>query len=148
MPPDLVASSGPNRSFPQPSLPPRSILIVEDDRAVGTILELVLRTAGHHVRIVAGSGEAREALAAGDHDLVLLDLQLPDGHGFELLEYLRAELGSTVPVVILSATRAEESRPQGLALGANDYMTKPFSSEEILAKVRRWTDPQPAVEAS
>ena len=90
MPADLVASSGPNRSFPEPSLAPRSVLIVEDDRAVGTILELVLRTAGHHVRIVAGSGEAREALAGGNHDLVLLDLQLPDGHGFELLEYVRA----------------------------------------------------------
>ena len=91
--------------------------MVEDDEAVGTVLELVLKIAGHQVEIVGDLSSACRSLETKPYDLVLLDLQLPDGHGFDVLRHLRLQLGRQTPVIVLSSARAEESRPVSLQLG-------------------------------
>jgi two-component system phosphate regulon response regulator PhoB len=114
-----------------------SILAVEDDWTVGVVLEHTLQTAGHDVDVVRGITDGLEALQAGGYDLVLLDLNLPDGNGLDLLRDVRNRYGRTVPVVVLSGMRQEEAVVEGLALGADDYVTKPFSPSELLARVSR-----------
>jgi len=115
-----------------------SILAIEDDWTVGLVLEHVLRTAGHEVRIARGVEDGTGALSDDGYDLILLDLNLPDGSGFELLRAIREDLGRTVPVVVLSGMRQEETVVRGLKLGADDYVAKPFSPPELLARVERW----------
>lgn len=115
-----------------------SILAIEDDRTVGLVLEHILETAGHEVRLARGVSEGRGALAEGRYDLVILDLNLPDGSGLDLLRSIREEVGEGTPVVVLSGMRQEEVVVRGLRLGAGDYVTKPFSPQELLARVDRW----------
>lgn len=78
---------------------------------------------------------AREAVADGLHDLILMDLQLPDGDGLAFLTHLRGS-GDTTPVIVLTARGSIEDRVNGLDVGADDYLTKPFAVEELLARVR------------
>ncbi len=115
-----------------------SILAVEDDWTVGMVLEHVLTTAGHQVRIVRGVADGRGALSKDSYDLVLLDLNLPDGNGLDLLRSIRQDLGRTTPIVVLSGMRQEETVVHGLRLGADDFVAKPFSPLELLARVDRW----------
>jgi len=115
-----------------------SILAIEDDWTVGMVLEHVLKTAGHEVQIVRGIADGRGALKRERFDLVLLDLNLPDGNGFDLLRAMRKDLGSATPILVLSGMRQEETVVQGLRLGADDYVAKPFSPPELLARVDRW----------
>lgn len=114
------------------------ILAIEDDWTVGMVLEHVLETAGYEVQVVRGVSDGRGALSRGSFDLVLLDLNLPDGNGFELLRAIREDLGSSTPIVVLSGMRQEETVVKGLRLGADDYVSKPFSPPELLARVDRW----------
>ncbi|HET6792006.1 MAG TPA: response regulator transcription factor [Actinomycetota bacterium] len=111
------------------------ILVIEDDWTVRTVLEHTLRSAGYDIDLVPGISDARELLAEGHYDLVLLDLNLPDGSGLDLLRDIRKDLG--VPVLVLSGLRQEEVVVRGLELGADDYVTKPFSPPELLARVGR-----------
>jgi two-component system phosphate regulon response regulator PhoB len=113
------------------------ILAIEDDWTVRTVLEHTLRSAGYDIDLVPAISDARELLAEGDYDLVLLDLNLPDGSGLDLLRDIRKELGAGVPVLVLSGLRQEEVVVRGLELGADDYVTKPFSPPELLARVGR-----------
>jgi two-component system, OmpR family, phosphate regulon response regulator PhoB len=111
------------------------ILAIEDDWTVRTVLEHTLRSAGYDIDLVPGISDARDLLAEGRYDLVLLDLNLPDGSGLDLLRDIRKDLG--VPVLVLSGLRQEEVVVRGLELGADDYVTKPFSPPELLARVGR-----------
>ena len=111
------------------------ILAIEDDWTVRTVLEHTLRSAGYEIDLVPGISDARHLLAEGRYDLVLLDLNLPDGSGLDLLRDIRKDLG--VPVLVLSGLRQEEVVVRGLELGADDYVTKPFSPPELLARVGR-----------
>ena len=113
------------------------ILAIEDDWTVRTVLEHTLRSAGYDIDLVPGISDARELLAEGHYDLVLLDLNLPDGSGLDLLRDIRKDLGAGVPVLVLSGLRQEEVVVRGLELGADDYVTKPFSPPELLARVGR-----------
>ncbi len=113
------------------------VLAIEDDRTVGLVLEHVLETAGHEVRLARGVADGRGALAEGRYDAILLDLNLPDGSGLDLLREIREEAPST-PVLVLSGMRQEEVVVRGLRLGADDYVTKPFSPRELLARLERW----------
>jgi two-component system, OmpR family, phosphate regulon response regulator PhoB len=113
------------------------ILAIEDDWTVRTVLEHTLRSAGYDVDLVPGISDARQLLADGHYDLVLLDLNLPDGNGLDLLHDIRQDLGPGVPVLVLSGLRQEETVVRGLELGADDYVTKPFSPPELLARVSR-----------
>jgi len=110
------------------------ILIVEDEARIADFLERGLRAEGHFC-VVAGDGEAGLSLALqGDFDLVLLDLMLPGMHGREVCQQLRMNRINT-PLIILSAMDSLDDVIAGLRMGADDYMTKPFSFEELLARI-------------
>lgn len=111
------------------------VLIVEDERKVGQFIEQALAEQSHTARLVGTCEAAREALAESPYDAVILDLGLPDGDGFDLLREWRAA-GFNEPVIILSARDAVSDRIRGLNLGADDFLSKPFSLEELLARVR------------
>lgn len=98
-------------------------------------LELALTRAHHQVDRVASGAAAQSALTAGHYDLVILDLGLPGVDGYQVLESMR-KAGSLVSVLILSARDALKDRVRGLDLGADDYLTKPFELDELLARVR------------
>lgn len=113
------------------------VLIVEDDGALAGALAIMLRSRGD-VPVVARSGmEALDLLAAVNTDIVILDLGLPDMDGASVLEKLRA--WSAVPVVVLSARHDAAQKVRALDLGANDYVTKPFNVDELLARMRAAT---------
>jgi len=114
------------------------ILIAEDDQVLADGLLRSLRNAGYAVDQVSSGSEADAALAAHEFDLVILDLGLPKIHGLEVLRKLRAR-GSAVPVLILTAADSVEQRVRGLDFGADDYMAKPFSLQELEARVRALT---------
>ena len=114
------------------------VLIAEDDQVIADGLLRSLRSAGYAVDHVASGSEADAALAAHEFDMVILDLGLPRMHGFEVLRKLRAR-GSAVPVLILTAGDSVEQRVKGLDLGADDHMAKPFSLQELEARVRALT---------
>lgn len=111
------------------------ILIVEDERKVGQFIERALREQSYSARTVTSCAEARDALADSPYDAVVLDLGLPDGDGLDLLREWRAA-GFNEPVLILSARDAVADRIRGLNVGADDYLPKPFSLEELIARLR------------
>lgn len=115
------------------SRPPR-VLVVEDDEEIAQTLQRSLRMEGYEVR-VAGDGEtALDAAHAFLPDLVLLDLGLPRIDGVDVAKALRAE--GDVPILMLTARDAVESRVEGLDAGADDYLVKPFERQELLARMR------------
>jgi len=111
------------------------VLIVEDERKVGQFIERALTEQSHTARVVGSCAAARDALADSPYEAVILDLGLPDGDGLDLLREWR-DAGFNEPVLILSARDAVEDRILGLNRGADDYLAKPFSLEELLARVR------------
>ncbi len=111
------------------------ILIAEDDQVLADGLLRTLRGNGYAVDHVASGSEADAALSTQEFDLLILDLGLPRMHGFDVLKKLRAR-GITTPVLILTAADSVEQRVKGLDLGADDYMAKPFSLQELEARVR------------
>jgi DNA-binding response OmpR family regulator len=114
---------------------PRRVLIVEDDASIALGLRINLEAEGFHV-LSAEDGEAGLTMARGDApDLVILDVMLPKMNGFQVLQAIRRE-GLTMPIIVLSARTAEMDKVTGLELGAEDYVAKPFSLAELLARVR------------
>ncbi|MGZ6213828.1 MAG: response regulator transcription factor [Candidatus Limnocylindria bacterium] len=111
----------------------RRILIVEDDLTLRQALSFNLTREGYEVSGVA-DGESALAAARGRFDLILLDLMLPAMSGLEVLRALRGD-GVTTPVIIVSAKADEVDRVVGLKIGADDYVTKPFSRPELLARI-------------
>lgn len=111
------------------------ILIVEDEPKAGDYLRQGLREAGFTVELVQNGVDGLHLALGGDHDLLILDVMLPGLDGWSVLRRLRAQ-GRTVPVLFLTARDAVEDRVQGLELGADDYLVKPFSFAELLARVR------------
>jgi DNA-binding response OmpR family regulator len=110
------------------------ILIVEDETRIADFLQRGLRAEGHFC-LVANDGETGLSLAMeGDFDLILLDLMLPGIHGHEVCQQLRMKQVNT-PLIILSAMDSLDDIIAGLRMGADDYMTKPFSFEELLARI-------------
>ena len=113
----------------------KKILIVEDERAIVEILKFNLAREGYEP-LEALDGEAGLQLGlTGDPDLILLDVMLPKMNGFDICARLR-DAGSTVPIIMLTAREEETDKVFGLEAGADDYMTKPFSMRELLARVR------------
>lgn len=113
---------------------PRRILVVEDEPKLARLLVDYLTAAGFHARAVHDGREARPAAQHDRPDLVILDLMLPGLHGLEVFKQLR-ELGD-IPVVMLTALVEEVDRLVGLELGADDYICKPFSPREVVARVK------------
>lgn len=112
------------------------ILLVEDDQALAMGTEYSLKAEGYLVVIARNIEEARQQIENdGDISLILLDVMLPDGTGFEFCREIR-ERGMTVPVIFLTAVAEEANIVQGLDMGADDYVTKPFRVKELLSRVK------------
>jgi len=111
------------------------LLLVEDDDAIAVALRLHLEAAGYRLHREANGRHAMAAIDRQRWDLVLLDLMLPGADGWEVCRHLRAR-HADVPVIMLSARSAEAHRVLGLELGADDYMAKPFSMLELVARIR------------
>jgi DNA-binding response OmpR family regulator len=112
----------------------RTIIVVEDDANIADLLDMYLREAGFRVLQAAGGERALDLVDQHRPALVVLDIGLPDIDGFEVCRRIRAR--STVPVLFLTARDGEIDRILGLELGADDYVTKPFSPREIVARVK------------
>ncbi|MGG1674508.1 response regulator transcription factor [Neobacillus sp. NRS-1170] len=112
-----------------------SILVIEDEEKIARLLELELEYEGYSVTKVMDGLEAFEAYRTGKWDLVLLDVMLPGLSGIELLRRIRLNDKQT-PVLLLTAKGSVEDKVSGLDYGANDYITKPFQIEEVLARIR------------
>jgi DNA-binding response OmpR family regulator len=110
------------------------ILVVEDNANLAYGLTASLELEGHQVTVARDGAEGLRAARDGRHDLVILDLMLPEMDGYRVLKSLREE-GSDVPVLILTARGAESDKVLGFRLGADDYVTKPFGLLELLARV-------------
>jgi two-component system, OmpR family, response regulator len=114
---------------------PAKILVVDDEPNICALLAATLRLIEFDVRVANGGREALIAAEEYEPDLVVLDVMLPDLDGFQVAQRLRAS-GHPVPVLFLTARDAVEDRISGLTAGADDYVTKPFSLEEVVLRIR------------
>jgi len=110
-------------------------LVIEDERKIATLVRRVLVEAGFAVDVLHQGDEALEAARATPYEILVLDIMLPGLDGLSVLRRLRAE-SNAVPVLLLSARGETYEKVEGLNLGADDYLAKPFASEELLARVR------------
>jgi two-component system, OmpR family, response regulator RegX3 len=112
----------------------QAILLVEDEASISEPLADALERTGFDVAVAASAADGLDVFRARRPDLVLLDVMLPDGDGKDVLREIRAS--SRIPVVMLTARGEEMDRVVGLELGADDYVTKPFSAAELIARIR------------
>jgi DNA-binding response OmpR family regulator len=112
------------------------ILAVDDEPELTDLMQFHLVRAGHEVTTAANGWEALDCIKRSRPDIILLDLMLPDLDGFGVCEILRRDpLTATIPIIIVSAWASTDSRNLGLELGALDYITKPFSPQELVTRV-------------
>ena len=116
------------------SAAPLRVLVVDDEPPIRKLLRMGLGTQGYEI-LEASNGKTALELAAADPDLIILDLGLPDFQGLELLRMLRSQ-NERVPIVVLSSRGDEAAKVQALDHGADDYVTKPFGMDELLARMR------------
>jgi DNA-binding response OmpR family regulator len=114
---------------------PRHVLVLEDEPRIVEVLESYLRGGGFETTLCGTVEEAFAALARSKPDVMILDVSLPDGSGLDVLRETRSS-GSPLPAIVLTARGEESDRIVGLELGADDYVTKPFSPRELLARIR------------
>lgn len=112
----------------------KNILVVEDEPSIAEVVSLYLKRAGYHVQIASDGRQAMNIFERQMPDFVILDLMIPETDGFSLTRWLRDR--SNVPIIILTARREEIDRIAGLEMGADDYVVKPFSPQELVSRVR------------
>lgn len=112
----------------------KNILVVEDEASIAEVVSLYLKRAGYNVQIAADGRQALNILEKQIPDFVILDLMLPEVDGLSLTRWLRDR--SDVPIIMLTARREEIDRISGLEMGADDYVVKPFSPQELVSRVR------------
>ena len=127
-------SSPPSRSGKGKIVAVNRLLIVDDDRALVNLLKRFLEAEGFQVDGAYDQASGLQAARSGEHELIILDVMLPGGSGFELLKALRQE--SDVPVLLLTARGEAVDRILGLEIGADDYIPKPFDPRELVARIR------------
>jgi DNA-binding response OmpR family regulator len=115
--------------------PGASVLVVDDEPTIGEVVSRYLRRAGYEARVARDGREALALAAARRPDLVLLDVMLPGADGLEVMRELRSRERGPVAVIMLTAKGEESDRVAGLRLGADDYVVKPFSPAELLARI-------------
>ncbi len=115
----------------------QSVLVVDDEPNIRLSLEFLMRKAGFAVRSAADGEEALAAIAEAPPDLVLLDVTMPRKSGYEVCEAVRADPAlAGVRILMLTARGRDIEREKGLAMGADDYVTKPFSTQDVLARAK------------
>lgn len=110
------------------------ILVVDDEKAITDLVGIYLRNEGYSVTLAYTGADAAREILAQEFDLAVLDIMLPDIDGFELLRTIRA--GHTYPVIMLTARDSQSDKIEGLSLGADDYVVKPFRPLELVARVK------------
>ena len=120
---------------PAGRVPEARVLVVDDEPGILELLSVTLRFAGFEVTTATNGADALNRLRDAAPDLVVLDVMMPGLDGFEVARALRSQ-GDRVPVLFLTARDATEDRVQGLTIGGDDYVTKPFSLEEVVARIR------------
>lgn len=111
------------------------IMLVEDNEAIIMGLEYLLAQEGYEILTAGKASEAEEILRGEDCDLILLDISLPDGNGFELCRKIKQD--SRIPIIFLTAREDESDVVKGLDMGADDYVIKPFRNRELVSRIRR-----------
>src|SRR5512137_757287 len=111
-----------------------NILVIEDEPSIAEVISLYLKRAGYQVQVVGDGQAAQDLLARQLPDLVILDLMLPRVDGVAITRWLRDR--SDVPIIMLTSRREETDRIAGLEMGADDYVVKPFSPQEVVSRVR------------
>jgi DNA-binding response OmpR family regulator len=120
----------------------RSVLIVDDEPNIVRSLQFLMTQAGYQVRVARDGEQALAEVAAAEPDLVLLDVMIPKRDGFDVCQTIRANPAwAHVRVLMLTAKGRDIEREKGLAMGADDYITKPFSTKEVVARVERMIGP-------
>ena len=120
----------------------RSILIVDDEPNIVLSLEFLVRQAGYEPRIARDGAAALQAVAEDAPDLILLDVMMPKRDGYDVCQTIRANPAwKSVRIIMLTARGREIEREKGLALGADDYVTKPFSTREVVELIKRYLEP-------
>ncbi len=116
---------------------PKSILVVDDEPNISLSLQFLMDQMGYEVRTASDGEAALQEVENAPPDLILLDVNMPKRNGFEVCETIRANPDwSQVRIVMITAKGRDIEKEQGLALGADDYITKPFSTQEVVAKVK------------
>ena len=115
----------------------RRILVVDDEENIALSLNFLMEKAGYTVQTAADGAKAMEAIAEAVPDLILLDINMPKMNGYQVCEAVRANPAwKDILIVMLTAKGRDIEREKGLAMGANDYIIKPFSTQEVIDKVR------------
>ena len=115
----------------------KTVLIADDEPNILISLEYLMKREGYRVVVAHDGQEACELIAREHHDMVLMDVMMPKKNGFDVCHEIRANATfKTMPILLLTAKGRDTDVAKGLALGANDYMTKPFSTKELAQKVR------------
>jgi two-component system OmpR family response regulator len=115
---------------------PDHILLVDDDRQLLGLVAQYLQTSGYRVSTASHAAQARAVLASARVDLIVLDLMLPGDDGLTLCRQWRERAATPIPILMLTARSEEADRVVGLEMGADDYLTKPFATRELLARIR------------
>lgn len=110
------------------------ILLVEDDRTLAMGIEYTLKNEGYIVDVANSFSKGKELTDRGAYDLIILDIGLPDGNGFELCKYIRKD--KTTPIIFLTAQDEEVNIVMGLDIGGDDYITKPFRIKELISRIK------------
>ena len=119
----------------------RSVLVVDDEPNIVLSLEFIMKQAGFEVRVARNGDEALGAIAASPPDLVLLDVMMPNRDGYDVCQTIRANPAwKDIHIVMLTAKGRDIEREKGMALGADDYITKPFSTREVIARVEQFLE--------
>jgi len=120
----------------------QTVLVVDDEPNIVVSLEFIIKQAGYDVRVAHDGEAALESVAEKVPDLILLDVMMPKRDGFDVCQTIRANPAWTaVPIIMLTARGREIDREKGLALGVDDYITKPFSTRDIVTLIRQRLSP-------
>lgn len=116
-----------------------TILVADDEPSIVLSLQVLLQKAGYEVRVARNGEEAMQSVEAGAPDLILLDAMMPKRDGFDVCQSLRSNPAlKDLPIIMLTAKSRDVERQKGMALGATDYITKPFSTRDLVATVRKY----------
>ena len=117
----------------------KSVLVVDDEPNIVLSLEFLMKQAGYEVRVARDGDAALEAIQASAPDLILLDVMMPKRDGYDVCQTIRANPDwRDIRIIMLTARGREVEREKGIALGADDYITKPFSTREVVARVKQY----------